>query len=46
MTRVVTELAPSDRPFGVDFLWDPTAALNIAAATGASFIRCVIGRRL
>ena len=41
MTRVVTELAPKDRPFGVDFLWDPHAALNIAAATGGSFIRCV-----
>jgi len=41
MTRVVAELAPKDRPFGVDFLWDPRAALNIAAATGASFIRCV-----
>jgi predicted TIM-barrel enzyme len=23
MTRVVTELRPTDRPFGVDFLWDP-----------------------
>jgi len=22
MTRVVTELAPRDRPFGVDYLWD------------------------
>jgi membrane complex biogenesis BtpA family protein len=42
MTRVVTELAPSDRPFGVDFLWDSHAALNIAAATGASFIRGVM----
>ncbi len=41
MTRVVTELAPKDRPFGVDFLWDPRAALHIAAATGGSFIRCV-----
>jgi uncharacterized protein len=41
MTRVVTELAPRDRPFGVDFLWDPLAALTIAAATGGSFIRCV-----
>lgn len=39
MTRVVTELAPRDRPFGVDFLWDAHAALAIAAATGASFIR-------
>jgi uncharacterized protein len=39
MTRVVTELRPVDRPFGVDFLWDAGAALAIAVATGASFIR-------
>ena len=36
MTRVVTELAPKDRPFGVDYLWDSLAALNVAMATGAS----------
>lgn len=39
MTRIVTELRPSDRPFGVDFLWDAQAALSIAMATGASFMR-------
>jgi hypothetical protein len=39
MTRVVSELAPSDRPFGVDYLWDPRAALAVAHATGASFMR-------
>ena len=39
LTRVVTELAPRDRPFGVDFLWDAQAALAVAAVTGASFIR-------
>lgn len=39
MTRVVTELAPRDRPFGVDYLWDAGAALAVAVATGASFIR-------
>jgi membrane complex biogenesis BtpA family protein len=39
MARVVTELAPQDRPFGVDFLWDARAALAIAIATGADFIR-------
>ncbi len=39
MTRVVTELHPTDRPFGVDFLWDPRAALAIGVATGASFMR-------
>jgi membrane complex biogenesis BtpA family protein len=42
MTRVVTELAPRTIPFGVDFLWDPFAALAIAHATGASFIREVL----
>lgn len=39
MARVVAELAPTDRPFGVDFLWDPAAALAVALATGAGFIR-------
>jgi membrane complex biogenesis BtpA family protein len=39
LTRVVAELAPGDRPFGVDFLWDPRAALAVAVATGAAFIR-------
>jgi membrane complex biogenesis BtpA family protein len=42
MTRVVTELAPRAIPFGVDFLWDPMAAMAIAHATGASFIREVL----
>jgi len=39
MTRVVTECIPDGVPFGVDFLWDPCAALAIAHATGASFVR-------
>jgi membrane complex biogenesis BtpA family protein len=39
MTRVVTELRPTDRPFGVDYLWDPRAALAIGVSTGASFMR-------
>jgi len=39
MARVVTEVAPRDRPFGVDYLWDAPAALAVAAASGASFIR-------
>lgn len=39
MTRVITETAPKDRPFGVDFLWDPKAPLAIALATGAAFVR-------
>ncbi len=42
LTRVVTELRPRDRPFGVDVLWDATAAVAIAAATGAGFIRGVV----
>lgn len=42
MTRVITELRPTDRPFGVDFLWDPLAPVAIAKATGASFIREVV----
>jgi membrane complex biogenesis BtpA family protein len=39
LSRVVTECRPSSIPFGVDFLWDPRAALSVAAVTGASFIR-------
>jgi membrane complex biogenesis BtpA family protein len=39
MTRVVTELRPTDRPFGVDYLWDARAALAMGVATGASFMR-------
>lgn len=42
MTRIVTELRPKDRPFGVDYLWDPMAALAVAAATDAAFIREVV----
>ncbi len=42
MTRVVTECKPSDRPFGVDFLWDAQCALAIAVGSGASFMREVI----
>jgi membrane complex biogenesis BtpA family protein len=42
MTRIVTELRPKDRPFGVDFLWDAKAPLAICKATGGSFIREVV----
>lgn len=42
MTRVITELRPTDRPFGVDFLWDAKAPLAIAKATGAAFMREVV----
>ena len=33
MTRVITALRPVDRPFGVDFLWDPRAPLAMGLAT-------------
>jgi membrane complex biogenesis BtpA family protein len=39
MARVVAEVAPRDRPFGVDYLWDADAALAVAAVSGGSFIR-------
>lgn len=39
MTRVVTECRPTDRPFGVNVMWDPQASLAIAHATGAAFVR-------
>lgn len=42
MARVVTECAPREIPFGVDFLWDPVAAMAVAHATGAAFIREVL----
>jgi membrane complex biogenesis BtpA family protein len=42
MARVVTECRPVDLPFGVDLMWDPRAALAVAAGTGASFIREVV----
>lgn len=42
MSRVVAELHPTDRPYGVDFLWDPTAAVAVAVATGAAFIREIV----
>jgi len=42
MTRVVTECKPPNLPFGVDYLWDANAALAIAVATGANFMREVI----
>lgn len=40
MASVIGRLAPSlELPFGVDVLWDPQAAIAIAAATGAAFVR-------
>jgi membrane complex biogenesis BtpA family protein len=42
MTSVITEVASAGLPFGVDFLWDGKAALAMALATGARFIREVV----
>jgi len=42
MARVIAETKPRDIPFGVDFLWDPMAAVAMAHATGGSFIRGVL----
>jgi hypothetical protein len=42
MARVVTECAPRDHAFGVDFLWDARCALAVAVATGAGFMREVL----
>ena len=43
MARVIGELKPLIKiPFGVNILWDPYASLDLAAATGACFIREVM----
>ena len=42
MAAVIAEVRPRDRPFGVDVLWDPMAAIALAKATGASFMREVV----
>ena len=42
MTRVASECRPTDRPFGVDYLWDAQCALAIAVGSGASFMREVV----
>lgn len=39
MTHVIDALAPRDRPFGVDYLWDPKVPLAVGLATGAAFVR-------
>jgi membrane complex biogenesis BtpA family protein len=40
MTAVVAALKPMIKvPFGVNYLWDPTASVAIAVATGAHFVR-------
>jgi membrane complex biogenesis BtpA family protein len=42
MAAVIAAVRPGDRPFGVDILWDPMAAMALAKATGASFMREVV----
>ena len=40
MARIIGELKPDIKiPFGVNVLWDPEASIDLAAATGAIFIR-------
>ena len=40
MTAIVTAVKPLLKvPFGVNYLWDPTASVAIAVATGAAFVR-------
>jgi uncharacterized protein len=40
MARIIGELMPEIKvPFGVNVLWDPTASLDLAVATGAHFVR-------
>ena len=40
MARIIGELRADIKiPFGVNVLWDPYASLDLAAATGAKFIR-------
>jgi uncharacterized protein len=40
MSRLIAELKPDiDMPFGVNVLWDPAASIDVAVATGASFVR-------
>lgn len=40
MTAVITAVKPMLKvPFGVNYLWDPSASVAIACATGASFAR-------
>lgn len=40
MTAVVSTIKPILKvPFGVNYLWDPTASVAIGSVTGASFVR-------
>ncbi len=40
MGRIIAELNPDIQvPYGVNVLWDPAASIDVAVATGASFVR-------
>jgi len=40
MARIIAELKPEVKiPFGVNVLWDPQASIDLAMATGATFVR-------
>ena len=40
MARIIAELRPDlTVPFGVNVLWDPTASIDLAVATGGRFVR-------
>lgn len=40
MARIIGELRSEiEVPYGVNVLWDPTATIDLAVATGASFVR-------
>ncbi|QWF83519.1 BtpA/SgcQ family protein [Amycolatopsis sp. CA-230715] len=42
LSRVVAHAHPTDRPYGVDYLWDPRCALAVSVATDARFMREVV----
>ena len=42
MAAVIADVRPREVRFGVDILWDPHAAMALAVATGASFMREVV----
>ena len=40
MANIIAELKPEIKiPYGVNVLWDPTASIDLAMATGAQFVR-------
>ncbi len=43
MARVIAECIPPEVVYGADFLWDEQCGLAVAVATGAAFMRAVVG---